>query len=118
MVLAAGAAAGVCVALFDYFRPHNGIDGSWGALLVVASTGLVLLASFVLSLGVRDPSWRRIVLSGAILLGLIGTVAAAYLLESVALIIAMAVAFVGWIIRVDFAPNADDVATRKRAWAR
>ena len=70
-ILADGAAAGVCVALFDYFRPHSGIDGSWGALLVVASTLLlVLAASLVLALYGRTPSWQRLLISAAILLGL------------------------------------------------
>ena len=118
LILAAGAAVALCVALFNYFKPHNGIDGSWGALLVVASTGVVLLASFALALLVEKPSWRRVLLSGAILVGLTGTVAAAYFIESVALVVAMAVAFVGWTIRLYFAPNASDFALRQRGLAR
>ncbi len=106
-ILAGGAAAGLCVALFNYFRPHNGIDGTWGALLVVASTALVLAVSLMLALFGKMPSWRRMAMSGAILLGLIGTVAAAYFLESIVLIVMMAVAFLGWVIR-NVAPHSSD----------
>ncbi len=106
-ILAGGAAAGLCVALFNYFRPHNGIDGTWGALLVVASTALVFAASLILVLVRLRPSWRRASIIGAILLGLIGTVAAAYFLESIVLIVMMALAFLGWVIR-NVAPLSSD----------
>lgn len=108
-ILSGAAATGLGVALFNYLRPHNGIDGTLGALLVVASTVIVLVASLVLALFARRPSWRRVLLTGLVLFGLIGTVAAAYFLESTVLIAMMAFAFVGWVIRTKFAPNAGDV---------
>jgi hypothetical protein len=94
--------------LFEYFQPNNGIGGSWGALLVVASSVLVLAASLVLALLARK-AISRMLLGGAIALGLIGTVAAAYFLESTLLIAMMALALVGLLVRVGFAPNVDDL---------
>ena len=72
-ILVAGAAAGVSAALFDYFQPNNGIrSGSWGALLVVTSSALVLAASVILAMFAQGTT-SSVLIGGAILLGLIGT---------------------------------------------
>lgn len=110
-ILVGAAAAGVGVALFNYFQPNNGIDGSWGALLVVASSALVLSASLVLTMFAKRVT-PRMLLGGAIFLGLIGTAAAAYFLESAVLVAIMAVALVGWLVRISFAPNVTDLPIR------
>ena len=58
-------------------------------------------------------------LGGAIALALIGTAAAAYFLESTLLIAMMALALVGLLVRVGFAPNVDDLPMRsERTMAR
>src|SRR5665213_1265685 len=100
------AAVGECIAAWGYLARHNGIDGTAGALLVVASTIAVLLASFILALGWPKRSvWRRL-LSFLVVLGIIGTGKAAYFLEAHWLLAAMAVALAGWLFGGTWKPAA------------
>src|SRR5690242_4652971 len=48
-LLAVASAVALAIALFDYFWPNNGIHGTAGALLVVASTAVALVLSIVLA---------------------------------------------------------------------
>lgn len=103
-ILLVGAATGLAVSVVNYFLPHNGIDHSWGALLVVVSSGIVLAAALVLTVLRPVTLYLRVALSvGVTLLGLLGTTAAAYFLESKWLLGAMALALVGWLLRVTMA---------------
>lgn len=68
-------------ALFNYFWTGNGIHGSGGALLVVISTALLVLASCAVVYE-AGPRFLRILLEALILLAFLGTAAAAYLLEA------------------------------------
>ena len=95
-LLAAGAAAGLCLSLFNYLWPNTGIDGTPGALLVVVSTALVLGAALVMALFRSKPLWLRVFLVVSTLLGLIGTGIAAYFLDSYLLIAFMAIGLLGW----------------------
>src|SRR3569833_2307778 len=67
--------------IFNYFWTGNGIHGSEGALLVVVST-LLLVIGIGVVLNHWGPHWLRGVLSVLIVLGFIGTGAAAYLLDA------------------------------------
>jgi hypothetical protein len=91
------ALAAVVVALVNYLMPGNGISGTPGALLVVASSALLA--------GVGYLSGRRIAAGrtgGAVLLLialflLAGTALAAWLLEAYVLFALMMLAGLGWI---------------------
>jgi amino acid transporter len=97
-VMALSALLAVVVALANYFVPGNGISGTPGALLVVASSALLA--------GVGYLSGRRIAAGqtgGAALLLialflLAGTAVAAWLLEAYVLFALMMLAGLGWIV--------------------
>jgi hypothetical protein len=91
------AALSFIVSIFDYFWTGNGIHGTEGALLVVVSTLLMLIASAVILSG-RVHGWVRVVLEILILLDFLGTGLAAYLLESWVLLILDVIALVAWIV--------------------
>lgn len=88
-------ALGLGVAVAYYFVPEDGIDGSLGVLLVVASTALMLIAGAAIALGFARARARGI-LAGLILLDIVGTGLAAYMLEAHVLIALMALALVSW----------------------
>jgi quinoprotein glucose dehydrogenase len=98
-LLVAGAAVGLIVAIVDYFL-NPGIDHTPGALLVIISTALVTLAGLVLALVVAMPRWPRVFLDVAILLGVLGTGFAAWLLEADILLALMAVSLIGWFLHI------------------
>ncbi len=97
IVVIAAAAIGFLVSIYDYFLAP-GIDHSPGVLLVIASTGLILAASVVSAAYGGLPRWLRLTLDGLILLGLLGTAAAAYFLEAHVLLALMALGVIGWLV--------------------
>ena len=95
-LLFAAAVAGLAVALFDFFWWGNGIHGSAGALLVVISSAL--LAGATASLMFAAMSQRLVVtLTVLIVLGIIGTGLAAYMLEANVLLAVTGLMLIGWI---------------------
>lgn len=98
-IITFSALIGFCVAIYNYNAADNGISGTPGALLVVASTVALLVAGFILG---RDMGGRalHVVLALLALLGILGTGFAAWLLESNVLIALMAVCLLGWFIRL------------------
>lgn len=106
-VLLGAAVAALAISIFNYFWTGNGIHGTGGALLVVVSS--VLLAGAAAALLFADNMGRglRGTFVVLILLDIIGTGLAAYFLEATWLIAAMAVAMIGWILRLvsDAAPR-------------
>ena len=83
-------------ALVNYFMPDNGIAGTPGALLVVASTALLVLVAFVLRReSLRAGALQRVLRVIALVL-ITGTAWAAWLLEAPTLVAIMGVAAVGW----------------------
>jgi hypothetical protein len=96
-IIAVCSAVGLAVSIFNYFQP-DGIGGSAGALLVIASSALILAASLVRRL-LASPGWR-ITLGALLFLGILGTGFAAYMLEAWLLLGLMALAMIGWLISV------------------
>ena len=95
-VMAVAAVLGAFVAVFNYYSPDNGIDGTGGALLVIGTT--LLIAALAVLLG--RPGSGRALLAGLCLILLLGTAFAAWLLNSPTLVALMAVATVGWLLLV------------------
>jgi hypothetical protein len=85
--------------IFNYFWTGNGIHGTEGALLVVASTFLMGVAAVLI--GNRwVGGWLRTLFEILLVLDFAGTAAAAYLLEAWILLILVVLAFVVWIAHV------------------
>ena len=88
----------VAVAVYDYNTGSTGIDHSGGVLLVLASCLLMILgALMVLAFGSGVVAGIFMFL---LLLDILGTGFAAYMLESELIMAAMAIAAIGWLIRV------------------
>jgi hypothetical protein len=82
--------------IFNYFWTGNGIHGTEGALLVVASTFLMGVAAVLI--GNRwVGGWLRTLFEILLVLDFVGTAAAAYLLEAWILLVLVVLAFVAWI---------------------
>ena len=82
--------------VFNYVWSGNGIHGSEGALLVIASTLLLVLAIGVV-LYRWGPGWLWSVLEILIVLGFLGTSLAAYFLEAWILLGLIVLSFVAWL---------------------
>ncbi len=101
-LVAIGSAAGLAIALYNYIMPTNllepdsSVTGTAGALLVVASSAVILLAALVLAAGKGGRGLRWFLVAGC-LVGVLGTGFAAYLLDTLLLLIAMAVCLLGWL---------------------
>lgn len=89
---------GLAVALYDYETVSTGIDHSEGVMLVIVSTALMLGAALVAGLLGRGAVAG--ILMFLILLDILGTGTAAWFLESWLLLIAMAIAAIGWLSRI------------------
>jgi len=85
--------------LFNYFWTGNGIHGSEGALLVVVSTLLLVLAVGVV-LNRWGPGWLRLILEILTVLDFLGTGLAAYFLEAWILLALVVLAAIAWLIHV------------------
>ncbi|HJU21270.1 MAG TPA: PQQ-binding-like beta-propeller repeat protein, partial [Casimicrobiaceae bacterium] len=89
---------GLAVALFDYFWPGNGIHGTGGVLLVIASTAAMVILAFALlptmSRGLRG------VLLVLLIIDIAGSGFAAYMLDAWWLLLVMVLAFIAWLVRV------------------
>lgn len=99
-LIALGAAAGLALSIFAYVERSSGINGTAGAMLVVASSAAILLAA--LALASWPGMWRglRGLLLFLLLLGILGTGLAAYFLMSIWLLVAMAVCLIGWLLAI------------------
>jgi glycerol-3-phosphate acyltransferase PlsY len=94
-LLVAVSALGLAVSVFNYFWTGNGIHGSLGALIVIGSTLLMALASAAIAVGFAR-GWVRSVLAVLILLDILGTGFAAYMLEAQILLGLMILALIAW----------------------
>jgi hypothetical protein len=97
-----GGVAGLGVAIYNYFSttgflaPLSNTAGTSGALLVIGSTALMLVAGVVM-LGRPHARFILVFFMVGVLLDVFGTGFAAILLESPPLLAAMAVAGIGWL---------------------
>lgn len=101
-LMTAAAALGLIDAWIEYVRLGSGIDHTGGALLVIVSCALLVVAGVVLALVGRG-GWR-ILFAVLSILDVLGTGLAAWFLHAWILLALMAVALVGWLILV-FAPG-------------
>ena len=95
-IVPAAALAGTLVALANYFTPDNGIAGTPGAMLVVASTALLVFVGIVLRKESSRAGALQRVLRVIALVLIAGTAWAAWLLEAPTLVVIMGVAALGW----------------------
>src|SRR6185312_713258 len=109
-LLLLSALAALCVAVFEYFWHGNGIHGTGGALIVIVSTALVLAGALVLGRLPERARGMRILLLVLLVVDILGTALAAYLLEAYALLALVVLALVGWAICIA-APGARRVAS-------
>lgn len=96
IVLFAGAVASFALAIYAYFTPLTGVNGTIGALIVIVASLVLALAALVLP-AISKRGWRN-VLRILILLGLIGTCVAGLLLHRWWIGAAMAIALIGLVI--------------------
>ncbi len=102
MIVTAGAAAGLLISTYNYFSPIgflsplSAISGTWGALLVLASSAIILLASLAILKWPASSLFRFLGIVG-IPLGIAGTAFCAQLLDSMPLLVAMLISFSGWL---------------------
>ena len=99
VLLVAVSVLGLAASLAYYFVPENGVNGSLGVAIVIGSTALMFIASAAIAAGLA-PGWIKRVLAVLILLDIIGTGLAAYMLEANVLIGFMALAFIAWLYDV------------------
>jgi hypothetical protein len=99
-LLALAALVGLGIAVFNDLDTANGIHGSYGALLVIVSTALMLLAALALAIWPRLPRGLRGLLLVLILLDIAGTGFAAYMLEAWWLVGAMSAALLFWLVHL------------------
>lgn len=97
-VVILAAVFGLAVSITNYFSAESGIAGEPGTLLVIASTALLAVFGWLLS----GDGWRgkllRVFIVVSSILNIIGTGLAGYLLHSWALLFAMIVAALGWVV--------------------
>ncbi len=108
-LLLASAAAGLLVSIYDYLWAI-GVSHTSGVVLVIVSTALVAGASAFIAFQSGSPRWLIATLEVLILLGLIGTGAAAYFLEAHVLLGLMVLGFLGWLVAI-VAPTESRPAT-------
>lgn len=96
--MAAAGLAGLMAALVAYLHRGSGIDHTGGALLVIASTAILLAAALILALAAGAPGWLRWVLIAGCLLDALGTGLAAWFLHAWLLLALMVVAGLGWVL--------------------
>lgn len=115
-LIAVGALLGLGVSIYNFFAPvslfspTSTIAGTSGAILVIVSTALLLLAGLVLASRVRSSAIRWF-FGIAALLDIIGTAFAAYLLDSMVLVALMGVCGAGWIAWIGAARDTPEPAT-------
>jgi hypothetical protein len=102
-LIALGAGLGLLVAIYNYFSPAGFLSpisdtaGTPGALLVIGSTAIMLVAGVVLAMEPRSRflTWFAVV---GCFIDIIGTSFAAMLLDSTPLLICMAISAIGWLV--------------------
>lgn len=105
LLIALGAGLGLLVSLRNYFAapallaPTTDVSHTWGALLAVAATFVLLIAGLVLGGRPRNGALTAFLVLGS-LVGIAGTALTAWLLESRLLLALMLVCAIGWLLRI------------------
>jgi hypothetical protein len=97
--LVAASALGLIMSLVEYFNPDDGINGTLGVLIVIGSTALMLIASAAIALWL-DRGRLRMTLMVLILLDILGTGFAAYMLDAYILLGFMVLALIAWLFAI------------------
>jgi hypothetical protein len=98
-VLGIATALALIDSIFNYFWTGNGIHGTPGALLVIISTALQLIATLLIYFRIVRGGWG-VLFEVLIFLDLIGTAVAANLLEARILLLLTVIAFIGWLLQL------------------
>lgn len=105
----AGAVAAFIDSFFAYFWPGNGIHDSWGALLILVLSALILIGALLFAfdvfalhrllpvLGILAWRWIRGAVAVLLLPGFLANGFASYMLEEYLLMGLMAFTFAGWL---------------------
>jgi len=96
-LLTLSAAVGAVVAGFAYFDPASGINGTPGALLVIAPSTAICLAGLVVVAAALRRGLLHAILVVLLLLGILGTALAAAMLHSYLLLAMMGLCLLGWL---------------------
>lgn len=99
-LLALASVAGLVASIVYFFWPGGGIEGTAGVVLVMGTVALMVLASLAMAIWPAMARWLRGVLLFLVLLDIVGTGFAAYMLEAWWIVGAMVVALIGWIIHL------------------
>lgn len=94
-VLIAASVLGLLVAFYDYFFAW-GIDHSIGSTIVCTSMALMMGAALVIVLD-DPPPIARVLLNIGLVIDFLGTLLAAYFLESYLLVALVILAAIGWL---------------------
>ena len=113
-IVVASSATGFALSIFNFFWPGSGIHGSGGALLVIVASALILAASLLMALDLSAPRSLQMLTYGLLLLGIIGTGFAGYMLEAYLLVVLMVLALIGWFAHVFAGPGVVRRATGLR----
>lgn len=97
-VIAIAAVVSLVLSLIAYFTPHGAVADSWGALLVVVSSGLLLIAALLIALA-QMPVRLVVLFQVLIILDILGTGVCAYFLETYVLLALMVIALIGWALQ-------------------
>lgn len=99
-LLCVAAAVGAAVSIANYFSPDSGIAGTPGAILVIASSVILIALGLIMRGAAMRSRGLRVFVAAAALLDILGTAFAGYLLESETLVVAMLVCLAGWFIHL------------------
>jgi hypothetical protein len=99
-LLCTGGIVGAAVSIANFLSSDSGIAGTPGAILVVASTVILVAFGLVMRGGTTRSRGFRVFVAAAALLNIAGTAFAGYLLDSETLVVAMLVCLAGWFIHL------------------
>lgn len=103
-LLCLAALVAVVLAAIGAFSAGNGIAFTPGSYLVLVTSALLLVGGLFLAFGHHLPRWIVVVMAILVLLDILGTGFAAWLLETNILLGAIAVAGLAWLIYIAIDP--------------
>lgn len=106
-LLCLAALAALVIAAFDTFNAGNGIAFTPGTYLVTATSALLLVGALGLLISTSLPRWLTVILAILVLLDILGTGFAAWLLQAHLLLAAIAVAGLAWLIYIVVDPSRE-----------